>query len=189
MTPKEIPYGYCHCGCGQLAKIAKYDNTQWGWVKGEPRKYVKGHNSRTGDGRKHIAKDGYVYIRNQQHKRTNNSGYMLEHILVMEKYLKRKVLLTEAIHHIDGDKSNNSIGNLMLFKTHGMHHAYEARLRRFKECGRWDLKICCICHKYDYPANMTNTTHSRSWHKKCKAEHEKNRKLRNLQRNQDATNP
>lgn len=41
----NIPYGYCHCGCGQLAPIAKRSTTQWGWVKGQPKRFISGHHS------------------------------------------------------------------------------------------------------------------------------------------------
>jgi hypothetical protein len=45
-TSNEIPNGYCHCGCGQKTKIAPYTATRLGWVKGEPLRYMNGHNRR-----------------------------------------------------------------------------------------------------------------------------------------------
>lgn len=39
----EIPYGYCHCGCGQKTEIAGWNDTRSGWVKGEPKRYVRNH--------------------------------------------------------------------------------------------------------------------------------------------------
>lgn len=43
-TEPTVPYGYCQCGCGQKANIAKATVPKWGWVKGEPRKYLRGHH-------------------------------------------------------------------------------------------------------------------------------------------------
>jgi len=40
----EIPYGYCHCGCGQKTKIADKNHTRSGHVKGEPLRYVFNHH-------------------------------------------------------------------------------------------------------------------------------------------------
>lgn len=40
----NIPYGYCHCGCGEKTKIAPQNRTNRGWVRGEPLKYIGGHN-------------------------------------------------------------------------------------------------------------------------------------------------
>lgn len=42
-TTNEIPYGYCQCGCGQLAPVATVTSRTYGWVKGEPKRYVLGH--------------------------------------------------------------------------------------------------------------------------------------------------
>lgn len=45
----SIPYGYCHCGCGQKTKISPRTSRFHGYVRGEPRQYVKGHNGRVPD--------------------------------------------------------------------------------------------------------------------------------------------
>lgn len=42
--PQNIPYGYCHCGCGQKTRIARQSHTQLGWVKGEPVRFIVGHS-------------------------------------------------------------------------------------------------------------------------------------------------
>lgn len=42
----EIPYGYCHCGCGQKTRIATANNTQYGHIKGEPVRYINHHSSK-----------------------------------------------------------------------------------------------------------------------------------------------
>ena len=42
----SIPYGFCHCGCGQLAKIATRAYVERGWTAGEPRPFLRGHNRR-----------------------------------------------------------------------------------------------------------------------------------------------
>lgn len=41
----EIPYGYCHCGCGQKTKIVKKTDTRYGQVKGEPMRYIHRHHA------------------------------------------------------------------------------------------------------------------------------------------------
>jgi len=43
---QDIPYGYCHCGCGQKTKIADATRPRDGWVKGEPLRYVMNHHRR-----------------------------------------------------------------------------------------------------------------------------------------------
>jgi len=51
----------------------------------------------------------------------SGNGYIFEHRLVMEKHLGRKLLDTEAIHHMDRNPENNDISNLQLFSSHGQH--------------------------------------------------------------------
>lgn len=45
-TTESIPYGYCHCGCGRKTRIAPRAETRAGILKGQPRKYVSGHQNR-----------------------------------------------------------------------------------------------------------------------------------------------
>lgn len=42
----EIPYGLCHCGCGEKTCISKYTNKRSGSAKGTPLAYIHGHNRR-----------------------------------------------------------------------------------------------------------------------------------------------
>lgn len=43
---QNIPYGYCHCGCGQKTRIVKKSNKSRSWLKGEPMQFAHGHNMR-----------------------------------------------------------------------------------------------------------------------------------------------
>lgn len=42
---KNIPYGYCHCGCGEKTSISIATSPRAG-IKGEPRIYKRGHQRR-----------------------------------------------------------------------------------------------------------------------------------------------
>ena len=54
----------------------------------------------------------------------------LQHRLVAEKMLGRKLRDDEVVHHIDGDKRNNGPENLMVM-TAAEHGRFHLRLRRF----------------------------------------------------------
>ena len=59
--------------------------------------------------------------------------YKREHVLIYEKYLGRRLETTrgyngEQIHHIDGDKLNNSIDNLFLCANLTEHQLVHAQL-------------------------------------------------------------
>lgn len=48
MQPDSIPYGRCHCGCGQLTSIATRARLSRGprQAKGEPMQFIHGHSRR-----------------------------------------------------------------------------------------------------------------------------------------------
>ena len=60
-------------------------------------------------------------------------GERLEHRVIMEKHLCRPLSVDEIIHHIDGDKSNNTVGNLMLMSQseHVRLHAPDMHAARY----------------------------------------------------------
>lgn len=45
-TTNDTPVHLCECGCGQPTSIAPANNKTRGWAKGQPIKYVHGHNRR-----------------------------------------------------------------------------------------------------------------------------------------------
>jgi len=59
-------------------------------------------------------KGGYVVVKVAEHPRASK-GYVYEHILVMEKFLKRSLSKDENVHHINGIKDDNRIENLELW--------------------------------------------------------------------------
>ena len=42
----DVPYGFCHCGCGGLAPLAQHTDARRGYVAGEPHRFIQGHNAR-----------------------------------------------------------------------------------------------------------------------------------------------
>lgn len=68
---------------------------------------------------------GYIMIRSPYHPYSDVRGYVMEHRLVMEKYLRRFLLPDEIVHHRDSDKKNNTIENLEVMhqKVHALEHS------------------------------------------------------------------
>lgn len=65
--------------------------------------------------KRHISKDGYVYVYYKKHPYADSSGRVMEHRLVMEKNLGRYLFPFENIHHKNGLRQDNSIENLELW--------------------------------------------------------------------------
>ena len=79
-------------------------------------------------------KKGYVFIYKPKHKYSKTKkgkGWIAEHRAVVEDFIKRGLKRPECVHHIDGDKKNNTIGNLMLFSTHKKHMKFHAKTKQF----------------------------------------------------------
>jgi hypothetical protein len=45
MQDESIPVGLCQCGCGRKTKVNHRTSTHKGWIKGQPRRFITGHNS------------------------------------------------------------------------------------------------------------------------------------------------
>ena len=65
-----------------------------------------------------ITKDGY--------KRLNSAKNLMEHRMVMENFLKRKIYRNEHVHHLNGNKLDNRIENLVLL-TANIHGGISAK--------------------------------------------------------------
>lgn len=45
-SPRQIvPYGYCKCGCGKKTAVSRQNHRRFGWIKGEPKEFLRGHSS------------------------------------------------------------------------------------------------------------------------------------------------
>lgn len=72
--------------------------------------------------------NGYVMILSHKHPNKNKRNYIYKHRAVMEKSIGRYLRPEEVVHHIDFDKKNNDISNLMLFSNDSEHHKYHNSL-------------------------------------------------------------
>lgn len=60
---------------------------------------------------------GYVKVYRPDHPNAQKSGWVMEHIAVMSEFLGRGLRPGENVHHINGARDDNRIGNLELWNT------------------------------------------------------------------------
>lgn len=70
-------------------------------------------------GGSYIDKNGYKFIYSTEHPMKNLKGYVREHLLVLSNHTE--VFKSSIIHHIDGNKLNNNISNLMIMNGNAAH--------------------------------------------------------------------
>ena len=97
-----------HKGRKDSAKFCSY-KCYW---KGRVNKYVGSKGGAWKGGKTNNG--GYIYIASKNHPNSTLDGYVAEHRLVMEKKIGRFLLKEEIIHHLNENKSDNRIENLVI---------------------------------------------------------------------------
>jgi len=96
--------------------VGIYDRT-----KSKPRKRGElNHMWRGGIKRK----CGYILIYSPNHPFRDKTRYVWEHRLVVEKHIGRYLKPKEQVHHVNHNKKDNQIQNLMVFKNAAYHFWY-----------------------------------------------------------------
>jgi hypothetical protein len=90
----------------------------------------KGENASNWKGGRKITPRGYVEIYKPEHPNSMVSGYIAEHRLVMANFINRFLEKEEVVHHINGDKTDNRIENLILFANDIEHKKYHREIRK-----------------------------------------------------------
>lgn len=96
-------------------------------------------------GGRNMTSNGYIS------KYIGKGKYQLEHRLIIEQLLKRKLETWEQVHHINGDKTDNRIENLKLMSI--SEHAKFEKMNG--NVNRWsrDWDCCRECKNTDKPNN------------------------------------
>lgn len=137
-----------------------------------------------------MRRDRYVFTRCEDHPRARN-GRLLEHIVVAETALGKRLPLKAQVHHVDGDGKNNHPSNLVVCEDQGYHNLLHRRMRGLEAFGNPDALPCNICGEFDLPENLRVFQHKwkrrssasiRAYHRACKREQESRYRERLAQR-------
>ena len=141
------PLWLCSCDCTNTCLVIGYNlrighTKSCGCIQRELMAIKFGPlNPNWGDGTRMTKKDGYRLILNKAHPRQTKSGYIPEHILIMEQHLGRFLFPAETVHHKNGVKDDNRLDNLELWAS--SHPAGQ----RVEDIVAWAKEILTIYEK------------------------------------------
>lgn len=140
-----------HCFCNQQC-LGRYRS-----------RLMRGPNCPLWKGGRSRHNAGYMRVKvGRSHPMADCNGDVLEHRYVMSEFLGRMLTSDETVHHINGDRTDNRIENLLLYASQGMHIAEHAaeRPKRFCDCGRkhYARGMCINCYMRWHRRHRANST-------------------------------
>jgi hypothetical protein len=118
--------GLCQCGCGRSTGIAKQTDTKRGNIKGEPVRWIAGHNIKP-------SSQSYRYTYRPGHHHASSGGRVRSHI------------------HFDRNKANNANSNLVICQDSAYHSLLHVRQRVIDAGGDPNTQRVCSACEYALP--------------------------------------
>lgn len=181
-----IPYGYCHCGCGQRTAICDRNWKRFGYVKGEPFRYLPSHNKR-------VRRDANIYTAKRERGESRH-----EHVVVAERALGRPLPPGAQVHHVDKNRRNNAPTNLVICQDQKYHHLLHVRAKVVRAGGNPNTqRVCTGCErlrsldefaKGRAACRACSSEYFKRWHeRKSQLPHEYRERKEREQRKRDRT--
>ena len=115
---------------------------------------------------------------NRDYAGTSSSAY--EHRLIAERAIGKSLPKGAEVHHVNGDKKDNSRGNLVICQNRAEHMAIHYRQRALDAAGNADYVRCVYCNEWGPEDTMYVRRRPRAGiearHRSCHAEAERKRK-------------
>ncbi|HWB15934.1 MAG TPA: HNH endonuclease [Vicinamibacterales bacterium] len=132
-----IPLGYCQCGCGHKTAICNRNWKRFGYVAGQPFRFIPGHNRRA-------TRNPRVYV--NRRVAGDPRGTVNEHVLVAEAALGKRLPRSAQVHHVDGNRRNNTRANLVICENQAYHLLLHVRARTVAAGGDPNIEqVCSVC--------------------------------------------
>lgn len=166
-----------------MEPYADTDNRR-GQVKGMPRRFIRNHHMRKSMSHRWNGgvslHDGFVRVPGNGHPRQDEGGYVLEHLLVVERAMGKPLPQTAIIHHVNTNQKDNRPSNLVVCEDQAYHMLLHQRLRAFYACGHASWIKCKFCKLYDDPSRMfmrrAKNGKLQTYHRTCRNEYERKRR-------------
>lgn len=91
---------------------------------------------------------------------------IMEHVLIVERAIGRKLKGGEEVHHFNEVRSDNRHENLVVCPDHRYHELLHMRSKALAACGNASHRLCKFCGEYDDPEKMFVNNRS-CYHRAC----------------------
>ena len=131
------------------SRLARGENKYCSRECSNPHRGSPGERNGNWSGGRYKLKSGYIGIN------TGGGTYRLEHALVMEKHLGRRLRRNENVHHRNGIRDDNRLENLELLSIadHTRHH-HKGKVKskwvecRCPSCGGVFERLACVLREH-----------------------------------------
>lgn len=122
----------CECGCGQPTPTSKRNRPELGYAKGEPLRFIHGHNGRGPMNARYNGGLCYDKSKNRWFVCCKGGKLVAWYRVVTENVLGRPLRSTELIHHLNGDPTDDRPENLEVIDraSHINEHRHELIVAR-----------------------------------------------------------
>lgn len=108
---------------------------------------------------------------NSDGKGYRNKGQKGLHVILAERAIGKSLPKGAVVHHVNGDKSDNTPSNLVICPSSSYHALLHIRTRALAETGNANARKCKICKKYDLTENLTILRNGVVYHPICNRAH------------------
>ena len=96
----------------------------------------------------------YVLVYAPTHPKARKTGYVREHLLIVEEVLGKPIPRGARVHHVDSNRTNNKHSNLVLCQDDKYHHLLHMRQRAIEAGHPPNWRKCWICKSWGDPKDF-----------------------------------